>query len=52
MHLFHSVIWATIFLFIRRDLFYLLDYVTQAEIFQISDRKQKKRKKKGNCGDI
>ena len=27
---------------IRRDLFYLLDYVTPNEIFQIGDRKKKK----------
>ena len=28
---------------VRRDLFYLLDYVTPAEIFQIGDRKKKKK---------
>ena len=27
---------------VRRDLFYLLDYVTPSKIFQIGDRKKKK----------
>ena len=31
---------------VRRDLFYLLDYVTPSEIFQIGNRKKKKKKKK------
>ena len=31
---------------IRRDLFYLLDYVTLTGNFQIGDRKKKKKKKK------
>ena len=35
---------------IRLGLFYLLDYVTPAEIFQIGDRKKKKKKKR--TGDI
>ena len=28
--------------YVRRDLFYLLDYVTPSEIFQIGDRKKKR----------
>ena len=35
----HALIWI-----VRRDLFYLLDYVTQDGLFQISDRKKKKKK--------
>ena len=38
-------------MFIRRDLFYLLDYVTPTENFQIGDRKIKNKKKRKNEAD-
>ena len=41
---------STLFYHLRRDLFYLLDYVTPSEIFQIGDCKKKEKKKSEiNC---